>query len=132
MKSLFRLREVLPPYRLQVSLLLLVVLGATLASLAIPAILQRIIDVGLAQDRVLYLAISASVDTQTERAIQQALAHLLHGRTAFVIAHRLSTVVNADRIVVIQDGRLVEEGSHEGLLAVRGIYYSLYIIGFES
>jgi len=61
MKSLYRLREVLSPYRLQVSLLLLFVLGATLASLAIPAILQRIIDVGLAQDRMLYLGLSALV-----------------------------------------------------------------------
>lgn len=61
MKSLFRLREVLSPYRVKVSILLLVVLGATLASLAIPVILQRIIDVGLAQDRMLYLGLSALV-----------------------------------------------------------------------
>lgn len=87
----------------------------------------------LADPRILILdEATSSVDTQTERVIQQALTHLLHGRTAFVIAHRLSTVINADRIVVIQDGRIVEEGSHEELLAARGIYYSLYKIGFES
>jgi len=87
----------------------------------------------LADPRILILdEATSSVDTQTERVIQQALTHLLHGRTAFVIAHRLSTVVNADRIVVIQDGRIVEEGSHEELLASRGIYYTLYKIGFDS
>ncbi len=86
----------------------------------------------LADPRILILdEATSSVDTQTERVIQQALTHLLHGRTAFVIAHRLSTVVNADRIVVIQDGRIVEEGSHEELLASRGIYYTLYKIGFD-
>jgi ABC-type multidrug transport system fused ATPase/permease subunit len=72
------------------------------------------------------------VDTHTERIIQQALARLLHGRTAFVIAHRLSTVVNADRIVVIQDGRIVEQGTHPELLANGGIYYQLYSMGFED
>ncbi len=87
----------------------------------------------LADPRILILdEATSSVDTQTERVIQQALTHLLHGRTAFVIAHRLSTVVNADRIVVIQDGCIVEEGSHEELLASRGIYYTLYKIGFDS
>jgi len=75
---------------------------------------------------------TSSVDTQTERIIQSALARLLQGRTAFVIAHRLSTVVNADCIVVIQDGRIVEEGSHEELLSQGGYYYRLYSMGFEE
>jgi ATP-binding cassette subfamily B protein/subfamily B ATP-binding cassette protein MsbA len=87
----------------------------------------------LADPRILILdEATSSVDIQTERVIQQALTHLLQGRTSFVIAHRLSTVINADRIVVIQEGRIVEEGSHEELLASRGIYYSLYKIGFDS
>jgi ABC-type multidrug transport system fused ATPase/permease subunit len=72
------------------------------------------------------------VDTQTERIIQHALARLLQDRTSFVIAHRLSTVVNADRIVVIQDGRIVEQGTHPELLARGGIYFQLYSMGFEE
>ena len=75
---------------------------------------------------------TSSVDTQTERLIQQALARLLKDRTAFVIAHRLSTVVNSDRIVVIQDGRIIEQGSHSELLQNGGMYYQLYKTGFES
>jgi ATP-binding cassette subfamily B protein/subfamily B ATP-binding cassette protein MsbA len=75
---------------------------------------------------------TSSVDTQTERLIQHALARLLKGRTAFVIAHRLSTVVNSDRILVVQDGRVVEQGAHSELLAARGVYYHLYRAGFEA
>jgi ATP-binding cassette subfamily B protein/subfamily B ATP-binding cassette protein MsbA len=87
----------------------------------------------LADPRILILdEATSSVDTQTERMIQQALARLLKGRTAFVIAHRLSTVVHADRIVVIHHGRLVEEGTHEELLAKGGYYYQLYRSGFEE
>jgi ATP-binding cassette subfamily B protein/subfamily B ATP-binding cassette protein MsbA len=87
----------------------------------------------LADPRILILdEATSSVDTQTERVIQQALATLLHGRTSFVIAHRLSTVVNADRIVVIQNGRIIEQGSHSKLLARGGVYYQLYRTGFEE
>ena len=87
----------------------------------------------LADPRILILdEATSSVDTQTERLIQEALAHLLKGRTSFVIAHRLSTVVNADRIVVIQDGRIVEQGTHSELLASGGVYYQLYRTGFED
>jgi ATP-binding cassette subfamily B protein/subfamily B ATP-binding cassette protein MsbA len=87
----------------------------------------------LADPRILILdEATSSVDTQTEQVIQHALARLLKGRTAFVIAHRLSTVVNADRIVVIQDGRIVEQGCHEDLLAAGGVYYQLYRTGFEA
>jgi len=75
---------------------------------------------------------TSSIDTQTEIVIQQALSQLLKGRTAFVIAHRLSTVVNADRIVVIQDGQIVEQGTHAELLAKGGYYYNLYRTGFEE
>lgn len=87
----------------------------------------------LADPRILILdEATSSVDTQTERIIQNALARLLQGRTAFVIAHRLSTVVNADCIVVIHDGRIVEQGTHPELLALGGYYYQLYTMGFEE
>jgi ATP-binding cassette, subfamily B, multidrug efflux pump len=87
----------------------------------------------LADPRILILdEATSSVDIQTEKIIQQGLARLLQGRTAFVIAHRLSTVVNADRIVVIQDGQIVEEGSHANLLVLGGAYYQLYSMGFEE
>jgi ATP-binding cassette subfamily B multidrug efflux pump len=81
----------------------------------------------LADPRILILdEATSSVDTHTERIIQSALARLLKGRTAFVIAHRLSTVVNADRIVVIQDGKIVEQGTHTELLALGKVYWELY------
>lgn len=87
----------------------------------------------LADPRILILdEATSSVDTQTELVIQNALATLLKGRTAFVIAHRLSTVVNADLIVVIQDGQIVEQGTHTELLADGGYYYELYKTGFEE
>ncbi len=87
----------------------------------------------LADPRILILdEATSSVDTQTERIIQQALNRLLRGRTAFVIAHRLSTVVNADRIVVMEDGRILEQGSHAELLARQGAYFHLYSMRFEE
>jgi ATP-binding cassette, subfamily B, multidrug efflux pump len=87
----------------------------------------------LADPRILILdEATSSVDTQTERTIQNALARLLKGRTAFVIAHRLSTVINADRIVVIHDGRIVEQGTHAELVEHGGYYFELYSSGFED
>ncbi len=87
----------------------------------------------LADPRILILdEATSSVDTQTERLIQTALARLLKGRTSFVIAHRLSTIVNADRIVVIQGGQIVEEGTHQELLGRHGIYFNLYSMRFEE
>jgi ABC-type multidrug transport system fused ATPase/permease subunit len=87
----------------------------------------------LADPRILILdEATSSVDTQTERLIQQALARLLKDRTAFVIAHRLSTVVNANLIVVIQGGRIIEKGTHADLLTLGGAYYQLYSSGFED
>lgn len=71
---------------------------------------------------------TSSLDGRSERAVQTALENLLRGRTALVIAHRLSTVARADRICVMEDGRIVEEGSHDGLLARGGTYHRLYAV----
>lgn len=87
----------------------------------------------LADPRILILdEATSSVDTQTEQIIQRALATLLKDRTAFVIAHRLSTVVNADRIIVLRDGRIVEQGTHNELINLEGVYAQLYQAGFEA
>lgn len=80
----------------------------------------------LADPRILILdEATSSVDTQTERLIQQALKVLLKGRTAFVIAHRLSTVRDADVILVMRDGQIAEQGTHDALMALHGLYYKL-------
>jgi len=75
---------------------------------------------------------TSSVDTRTERLIQKAFDELLKGRTAFVIAHRLSTIRNADMILVLQDGRIIERGKHDELLARQGFYYDLYMSQFKK
>jgi ATP-binding cassette subfamily B protein/subfamily B ATP-binding cassette protein MsbA len=87
----------------------------------------------LANPRILILdEATSSIDTQTEQIIQGALSTLLTGRTSFVIAHRLSTIVNADQIIVMDQGRIVEQGNHEELLEKKGTYYNLYRIGFQD
>lgn len=75
---------------------------------------------------------TSSLDTESEREVQQALENLVQSRTTFVIAHRLSTVRNADRIIVIQDGRIVEEGTHNELLPMGGVYKMLYDLQFQD
>ena len=86
----------------------------------------------LADPRILILdEATASIDTHTERLVQQGIRKLLKGRTSFVIAHRLSTIRNADRIMVVEDGGIVEAGTHEELIQLRGQYYNLYISQFR-
>lgn len=75
---------------------------------------------------------TSSVDTRTEVLIQQAMENLMKGRTSFIIAHRLSTIRNADIILVMKDGDIIEQGSHEELLKAKGFYYDLYNSQFEE
>lgn len=75
---------------------------------------------------------TASIDTETEALIQDALAKLVRGRTTLVVAHRLSTIQNADKIIVIHKGRVREIGTHQELLAKRGIYYQLYLLQYKE
>jgi ATP-binding cassette subfamily B protein len=87
----------------------------------------------LADPRILVLdEATSSVDTRTEMHIQEALLRLMEGRTAFVIAHRLSTIRDADLVLVINDGRIIERGTHDELLAQRGFYYQLYMSQFRE
>jgi len=74
---------------------------------------------------------TASVDTHTEVLLQKAIDKILEGRTSFVIAHRLSTIRNADKIMVVQQGRIVEMGTHDELLAKKGVYYNLYNVQYK-
>ena len=74
---------------------------------------------------------TSNVDTSTEREIQRAMRELMRGKTCFVIAHRLSTIQNADHILVLNHGDVVEQGTHESLMAKKGFYYQLYAAQFE-
>lgn len=75
---------------------------------------------------------TSSIDTFTEQVIQSAIGQVIEGRTSFVIAHRLSTVRNADVILAVKDGKIIESGTHSELMSMKGYYYSLYIRQFEN
>ena len=75
---------------------------------------------------------TSNVDTRTEVLIQGAMARLREGRTSFVIAHRLSTIRDADTIIVMDHGRIVEQGNHDELMANRNLYFSLYNSQFSE
>ena len=87
----------------------------------------------LADNRILILdEATSSVDTRTEEQIQAAMDHLMQGRTSFVIAHRLSTIKDSDLILVMRDGDIVEQGTHDQLLEQGGFYADLYNSQFED
>jgi ATP-binding cassette subfamily B protein len=74
---------------------------------------------------------TSSIDTRTELLVQRGTDKLMEGRTVFIIAHRLSTVRNADVIMVLDKGRIIERGTHDELIAKKGNYYALYTGAFE-
>ena len=75
---------------------------------------------------------TSALDTESERVVQEALDRLMVGRTSFVIAHRLSTIKNADKIMVLEKGQLIEQGNHDELMAMDGLYAHLYKIQYRS
>ena len=74
---------------------------------------------------------TSSIDTRTESLVTRGMDQLMHGRTVFVIAHRLSTVMNSNAIMVLDHGRIIERGDHDDLMAQKGTYYQLYTGAFE-
>ncbi len=75
---------------------------------------------------------TSNVDTRTEKHLQEALLRLMQGRTSFVIAHRLSTIRDADQVLVINNGEIIERGTHASLLEKRGFYHRLYVSQFKG
>ena len=87
----------------------------------------------LNEPRILLLdEATASMDTATERRIQESLEQITEGRTTIIIAHRLSTLKNADRLIVIKDGKMAEKGTHTELMKQKGEYYKLYMLQLEA
>jgi ATP-binding cassette subfamily B protein len=72
---------------------------------------------------------TSSIDTRTEQQIQKSFAHMMEGRTSFIVAHRLSTIRNADVILVMKGGKIIEQGQHEDLMQAKGFYHTLYLSG---
>jgi ATP-binding cassette subfamily B multidrug efflux pump len=86
----------------------------------------------LANPRILILdEATSNIDTTTEKLVQKGIKKLLYGRTSFVIAHRLSTIRDCDKIMVIDDGRIVESGTHDELIVLKGLYYNLYMSQYK-
>lgn len=86
----------------------------------------------LANPRILILdEATSNIDTQTEKLVQEGIERILHGRTSFVVAHRLSTIRDCDKIMVINDGEIEEVGNHEELLKKKGSYYELYMAQYN-
>jgi len=86
----------------------------------------------LANPRILILdEATSNIDTQTEKLVQKGIQKLLHGRTSFVIAHRLSTIRDCDKIMVVNDGTIVEAGTHDELMQSKGLYYNLYMSQYK-
>jgi ATP-binding cassette subfamily B protein len=75
---------------------------------------------------------TAAMDTETERKIQEALTELVKGKTTIMIAHRLSTLRDADKLIVIEGGKVAESGTHEELMAAEGVYHKLYGLQIEA
>jgi ATP-binding cassette subfamily B protein len=75
---------------------------------------------------------TSNVDTRTEKHLQEALLRLMSGRTSFVIAHRLSTIRDADQVLVVDDGKIIERGTHQSLLKEKGFYHKLYTSQFKG
>jgi ATP-binding cassette subfamily B multidrug efflux pump len=75
---------------------------------------------------------TSSIDTETELLIRDAVARLMAGRTSIIIAHRLSTIQSVDKIILLHKGELREEGTHQELLALRGLYYRLYQLQYKD
>ena len=87
----------------------------------------------IANPRILILdEATSSIDTKTEKTVQEVLLKLMQGRTTFIVAHRLSTIIDADQILVIKDGRILEQGNHRQLLELKGEYYNLYKISSST
>ena len=76
---------------------------------------------------VSYTHLTSSIDVKTEKQLQEGLQNMLKGRTSFIVAHRLSTIRNCDRILYISDKGILESGSHDELMAKKGLYYKLYL-----